>query len=101
MYVVFVLASQIPAAGLTLLSSILIQSLGFDTKTTLLFAMPQGAVTIICNLGFGYLADFTKLRSGSAILVSLLGLFAVSLFVGLGDVGPFYEKRVNWRRTSS
>jgi ACS family allantoate permease-like MFS transporter len=92
MYVVFVLSSQIPVAGLILLSSILIQSLGFDTKTTLLLAMPQGAITCICNVGFGYLADRTKLRSGSAILVSLLALFAVSLFIGLGNISPLYDR---------
>ncbi|KUJ09735.1 MFS transporter [Mollisia scopiformis] len=92
MYVVFVLTSQIPSAGLVLLSSILIKSLGFDTKTTLLLAMPQGAITILSNAGFGYLADRTKYRSGSAILVSLLALFAVSLFTGLGSVSPLYDR---------
>lgn len=86
------LSSQIPVAGLVLLSSILIQSLGFDTKTTLLLALPQGAITFICNLGFGYIADRTKLRSGAAILVSLIALFGVSLFIGLGNVSPLYKR---------
>ncbi|KAH8812394.1 major facilitator superfamily domain-containing protein [Xylogone sp. PMI_703] len=92
MYVVFVLSSQIPVAGLVLLSSILIKSLGFDTKTTLLLALPQGAITFICNFGFGYIADRTKLRSGAAILVSVIALFGVSLFVGLGSVSPLYNR---------
>lgn len=88
MYVLFVLTSQIPAAGLTLLSSILIKSLGFDTKTTLLLAIPQGAISSICCAGFGYLADRSKYRSASAIVVNLIALFGVSLFVGLGSVAP-------------
>jgi ACS family allantoate permease-like MFS transporter len=86
------MSSQIPTAGLVLLSSILIQSLGFDTKITLLLAMPQGAIQMICNYGFGKLADVTKLRSGSAILVSLLALFSVSLFIGLQSVSPLHNR---------
>ncbi len=54
--------------------------------------MPQGAITFICNVGFGYLADRTKLRSGSAILVSLLALFGVSLFIGLANVSPLNQR---------
>ena len=54
--------------------------------------MPQGAITAMCNFGFGLLADKTKLRSGSAILVSLLGLFGVSLFIGLQNVAPLYNR---------
>ncbi|KAI9739832.1 MAG: hypothetical protein M1834_006553 [Cirrosporium novae-zelandiae] len=92
MYVVFVLSSQIPAAGLVLLQSVLIKSLGFDSKTTLLLAMPTGAVGIISNVGFGYLADRTKQRSLVAMVCALLTLFAVSLLVGLGNVAPHYKK---------
>lgn len=92
MYVAFVLSSQIPSAGLTLLSSILIKSLGFDTRTTLLLALPTGAVLIISNFGFGLLADKTKQRSWSAISVNLISIFAVGLLVGLSDVSPLYKK---------
>lgn len=50
-YVFFVLSSQIPAAGLMLFNSILVKSHGFDTKTTLLLAMPDGLVNILANWG--------------------------------------------------
>ncbi len=51
MYVLYVLASQIPASGFSLLSSILIQSLGFDSKTTLLLTMPGGVINFVGNWG--------------------------------------------------
>lgn len=92
MYVAFVMSSQIPAGGLVLLSSILIKSIGFDSKTTLLLSIPQGAVAILANIGFGYLADKTKQRSGAAILAGLLSLFAACLLFGLGNVGPTYKQ---------
>ncbi|KAI0124899.1 major facilitator superfamily domain-containing protein [Xylariales sp. AK1849] len=92
MYVFYVLASQIPAGGLVLFSSILIQSLGFDTKTTLLLSMPGGLVNIGGNFGFGYLADRTHLRSMCAIIASLLSIFGLALFIGLANVAPLYER---------
>ncbi|OAL31255.1 hypothetical protein AYO20_08310 [Fonsecaea nubica] len=92
MYVVFVLSSQIPAAGLVLLQSIIIKSLGFTVKETLLLNIPQGAINVICNIGFGLLADVTHQRSGAAILAGLFSLFGASLFIGLGDHGHFYRK---------
>ncbi|TFK56809.1 MFS transporter [Heliocybe sulcata] len=92
MYVSFVLSSQIPAGGLVLLSSILIKSIGFDSKTTLLLSIPQGVVAILANIGFGYLADRTKQRSGAAVLAGLLSLFAACLLFGLGNVGPYYRQ---------
>ncbi|KZT30966.1 MFS general substrate transporter [Neolentinus lepideus HHB14362 ss-1] len=92
MYVVFVLSAQSPAGGLVLLSSILIKSIGFDSKTTLLLSIPQGVVAILANIGFGYLADKTKQRSGAAILAGLLSLFAACLLFGPGNVGPYYRQ---------
>ncbi|KAK5133477.1 hypothetical protein LTR08_007719 [Meristemomyces frigidus] len=92
LYVFFVLASQIPAAGLTLLSSILIKSLGFDTKTTLLLAMPGGLVNILANYGFGLLADTTRKRLLACILANGVSIFGAALFVGLGSVAPLYER---------
>lgn len=92
MYTVFVLSSQIPAAGLILLQSILIKSLGFTTKETLLLNIPQGFITILCNLSFGSLADITKQRSGSAIAAGVFSLFWAALYMGLGNVSPFYKK---------
>lgn len=88
----FVLSSQIPAAGLVLLQSILIKNLGFTTKQTLLLNIPQGFISILCNAGFGFLADRTKQRSGSAILAALFSIFGAGLFIGLGDRGHFYKK---------
>lgn len=92
MYVAFVLSSQIPSAGLVLLQSILIKSLGFTTKETLLLNIPQGFINIICNLGFGFLADWTKQRSGSAIAAGVFSLFWAALYIGLGNVDPFYKR---------
>ncbi|ORY10119.1 major facilitator superfamily domain-containing protein [Clohesyomyces aquaticus] len=92
MYVVFVLSSQIPAAGLVLLQSILIKNLGFTTKATLLLNIPQGFISTLCNLGFGILADWTKQRSGSAIAAGIFSLFWAALSIGLGNVAPFYKK---------
>lgn len=92
MYVFFVLSSQIPAAGLVLLQSIIIKSLGFTVKETLLLNIPQGAINVICNVGFGMLADATRQRSGAAILAGLFSLFGAGLFIGLGEHGHFYRK---------
>ena len=82
LYVVFVLASQIPSAGLVLLNSILVQSLGFDTKTTLLLAMPGGLVNICANAGFGWLADKTRMRLLACILATLVSNATYSPFYG-------------------
>ncbi|KAK5117488.1 hypothetical protein LTR85_008873 [Meristemomyces frigidus] len=92
LYVLFVLVSQIPAAGLTLLSSILIKSLGFDTKTTLLLAMPGGLINTMANYGFGVLADTTRKRLLACIIANLVSIFGAGLFVGLGNIAPLYER---------
>ncbi|KAJ4359601.1 uncharacterized protein N0V89_000156 [Didymosphaeria variabile] len=92
LYVVFVLSSQMPTAGLILLQSILIKSLGFTTKETLLLNIPQGAINILCNLAFGYLADMTKQRSLAALAAALWSLFWASLYIGLGYHDPYYKK---------
>jgi MFS transporter, ACS family, allantoate permease len=75
---------------LTLLSSILIKSLGFNSKTTLLFAMPSGGLQIIFQLTVGFIADKTRQRCLSGIGIHTVSLFAASLLVGLGNVGPLY-----------
>ncbi|KAK5111763.1 hypothetical protein LTR62_004683 [Meristemomyces frigidus] len=91
-YVLFVLSSQIPAAGLVLFNSVLIKSLGFDTKTTLLLSMPGGLVNICCNYGFGWLADRTKKRLLACILANLISIFGAALFIGLGNVSPLHDR---------
>jgi ACS family allantoate permease-like MFS transporter len=92
MYVTFVLSSQIPSAGLVLLQSILIKSLGFTTKETLLLNIPQGFINILCNFGFGYLADLTRQRSLAAIAAGIFSLFWAALYIGLGNVDPLYKR---------
>jgi hypothetical protein len=49
-----------PAGGLTLISSVLIKSLGFNSKTTLLFAMPSGGLQLIFQLSVGFIVDKTR-----------------------------------------
>ncbi|RDW75722.1 hypothetical protein BP5796_06543 [Coleophoma crateriformis] len=91
-YIIFILAAQIPNAGVSLFTSILIKSLGFSSNTTLLLGMPTGFVQICCNLGFGYLADRTKQRSLVAAGCHLINIFFVSLLVGLSKVSPLHGR---------
>ena len=81
-----------PTAGLILLQSILIKSLGFTTKKTLLLNIPQGVINILCSLAFGYLADWTRQRSLAAIAAAVWSLFWAALYIGLGYRDPFYQK---------
>ncbi|KAK4890247.1 hypothetical protein LTR27_011008 [Elasticomyces elasticus] len=91
-YVLFVLVTQIPSAGLVLLNSILVKSLGFDTKTTLLLSMPGGLVNIIANFGFGLMADRTHKRLLACIIATLVSIFGAALFIGLGNVSPLHAR---------
>ena len=75
-----------------LLPSILIKSLGFDNKTTLLLAMPGGGLQILFQITVGFIPDRTKQRCLSAIGIQTVSLFAASLVVGLGNVGPLYPQ---------
>ncbi|KAK3621493.1 hypothetical protein LTR56_013434 [Elasticomyces elasticus] len=91
-YVLFVLVTQIPSAGLVLLNSILVKSLGFDTKTTLLLSMPGGLVNIIANFGFGLMADRTHKRLLACLVATLVSIFGAALFIGLGNVSPLHAR---------
>ncbi|KAK5731856.1 hypothetical protein LTR17_011068 [Elasticomyces elasticus] len=91
-YVLFVLVTQIPSAGLVLLNSILVKSLGFDTKTTLLLSMPGGLVDIIANFGFGLMADRTHKRLLACLIATLVSIFGAALFIGLGNVSPLHAR---------
>jgi len=66
-------------------------SLGFDTKTTLLLAMPGGMVNIMANYGFGLLADTTHMRLLACITANLVSILGAGLFIGLGSVAPLYQ----------
>ncbi|KAI1849521.1 hypothetical protein JX265_013636 [Neoarthrinium moseri] len=92
LYVLFVLTSQIPTAGLSLLSSLLIKSLNFDSKQTLLLGMPGGALQIIFQLSAGLIADRTQQRSLTALVMQLICLFAAGLLIGLANVGALYDR---------
>jgi len=92
LYVFFILVTQIPLAGTTLFSSLLIKSLEFPSGATLLLAMPGGAIQIISNPGWGYLADRFKNRSLAAAGAQLLSLFAISLQVGLASHSLLYHR---------
>lgn len=92
LYVFFILVTQIPLAGTTLFSSLLIKSLNFPSGVTLLLAMPGGVIQIISNPGFGYLADRFKQRSLVAAAAQLLSLFAISLQVGLSAHNVLYRR---------
>jgi MFS transporter, ACS family, DAL5 transporter family protein len=89
-YVLFILAAQIPAGGTTLFASLLYKSLGFDSNTSLLMSMPTGFIQICSNLGFGYLADRTGQRSLVAAGSQIINIFFASLLVGLSHVGPLH-----------
>ena len=75
-----------------LLNSILVKSLGFDTKTTLLLAMPGGLVNILANGGFGQLADRTKKRFLACIVATLVSIVGAALCIGLGNVSPLHAR---------
>lgn len=92
LYVAFVLTSQMPAAGLSLLSSLLIKSLNFDSKQTLLLGMPGGALQIVFQLSAGFIADRTQQRSLTGMGYQLLSLFGAALLIGLGNIGPLYDR---------
>ncbi|KAI0162731.1 MFS transporter [Pestalotiopsis sp. NC0098] len=92
LYVAFVLTSQMPAAGLSLLSSLLIKSLDFDSRQTLLLGMPGGALQIAFQLSAGYLADRSQQRSLTALAYQILCLFGGALLIGLGNVSPLYDR---------
>ncbi|KAH6652320.1 major facilitator superfamily domain-containing protein [Truncatella angustata] len=92
LYVAFVLTSQMPTAGLSLLSSLLIKSLNFDSKQTLLLGMPGGALQVVFQLSAGFIADRTQQRSLTAIAMQLLCLFAAALLIGLANLGPLYDR---------
>lgn len=92
LYVLFVLCSQIPAGGLNLLSSLLIKSLNFDSKTTLLLGMPGGALQIIFQLSAGFAADYTRQRSLTGLVTQVISLFGAALLIGLANVSPLYNR---------
>ncbi|KAK6069353.1 MFS allantoate [Seiridium cupressi] len=92
LYVTFVLTSQMPAAGLSLLSSLLIKSLNFDSKQTLLLGMPGGTLQIVFQISAGFIADRIQQRSLTALGMQLLCLFSAALLIGLANVGPLYER---------
>jgi ACS family allantoate permease-like MFS transporter len=87
-----VLTSQIPAGGLSLLSSLLIKSLDYSSKQTLLLGMPGGAIQVVLQFAAGFVADKTRQRSMTALAMQLLCLFAAALLIGLANVGPLYER---------
>lgn len=92
LYVAFVLTSQMPSAGLSLLSSLLIKSLNFDSKQTLLLGMPGGALQVVFQLSAGFIADRNQQRSLTALAYQALCLFGAGLLIGLGNVGPLYDR---------
>lgn len=75
-----------------LLSSLLIKSLDFNSKQTLLLNMPGGALQIVFQFFGGYIADRTRQRTVTALAYQLISLFAASLLIGLGNVAPLYER---------
>jgi ACS family allantoate permease-like MFS transporter len=79
---------MIPAGGLTVFFTLLIQGYGFDSRTSLLVTMPGGLLQIIVNLGFPYLAFKINNRMLSASIAMLLSLFGIALMTGLAREGP-------------
>jgi MFS transporter, ACS family, allantoate permease len=74
------------------MSSLLIKSLNFNSKQTLLLNIPGGAIQIIFQWFAGYIADKTKQRSLTALGFQLISLFSSSLLIGLANVGPLYDR---------
>ena len=91
-YCLFILAAQIPSGGTTLFASLLYQSLGLTSNTSLLMSIPTGFIQICSNLGFGYLADKTRQRSAVAAVSQVINIFFISLLVGLSAVDPLYVR---------
>lgn len=54
--------------------------------------MPGGALQVIFQLSAGFIADRTQQRSLTALAFQLLCLFAAALLIGLGNVGPLYNR---------
>lgn len=79
---------MVPAGGLTVFFTLLIQGYGFDARTTLLLSMPGGVTQVITNLGFPYLARKFNNRMLAASLAQLLSLFGIALMTGLARDGP-------------
>jgi hypothetical protein len=56
---------NVPNSGLTTFNSIIVASLGFSTKQTLLLAIPTGVISWISSIGFALLAVLPPLLSAS------------------------------------
>lgn len=72
-----IVALQVPNGGLTTFNTLIIQGLGFDSKTTALLAMPPGAMSTLSGIGLSYLAATTRkyrtIYVSVAILLPLIG----------------------------
>lgn len=92
LYVLFVMTSQMPSAGISLLFSLLIKSLNYDNRKVLLLGMPAGGLQIVFQNTFGYIADRTKQRSLTALVIQIISLGSAALLVGLGNVAPLFDR---------
>lgn len=72
LYVLYSLLMNIPNGGITTFGSIIINSFGFDSRTSLLLSMPGGAVDIIAKLGFTWISDKLLDRTLPAIVAIII-----------------------------
>jgi hypothetical protein len=65
---------NVPNSGLTTFNSIIVASLGFSTKQTLLLAIPTGVISWISSIGFALLAVKVRISpfTHSSLLFSRL-----------------------------
>ncbi|GAA6038691.1 hypothetical protein JCM8097_002348 [Rhodosporidiobolus ruineniae] len=68
------LVLNVPNSGLTTFNSIVVASLGFSTKETMLLAIPTGVISWISSIVFAFLAVKTGKRHLCAMIACLLPL---------------------------
>lgn len=90
LYALFSLVMNIPNGGNNTFGAIIISSLGFDSRTSLLLGAPAGAVDVCSKLIFPWLSDRfmdRTLFSCIAILLSMAGGI-IMITVPLAHQGP-------------
>ncbi|CAG8980887.1 hypothetical protein HYALB_00013417 [Hymenoscyphus albidus] len=67
-----IVALQVPNGGLTTFNTLIIQGLGFDSRTTALLAMPPGAMSTLSGIGLSILVAHTRRYRTSIVAFSIL-----------------------------
>lgn len=62
---------SVPSGGISTFNTLILKDFGFDSFTTLLFNIPQGAVQLLAILGGAFIATKTRLKSPVLVCLSI------------------------------